>query len=77
MKIASFYDFLAENQFLPTLCVRYGNMFKIWMSGFNYDVKVTSYVNGWYLFWYQWKEETLNYGIYIGSKYKGIGRLLL
>ena len=23
----------------------------------HYDVIVTSYINGWYLFWYQWKED--------------------
>ena len=23
----------------------------------HYDVIVTSYINGWYICWYQWKEE--------------------
>ena len=27
----------------------------------HYDVIVRSYINGWYLFWYQWKEEVHRY----------------
>ena len=46
-----------ENRFLDILWV-FPIMFKILRSRLHYDVIVTSYVDGWYLFWYQWKEET-------------------
>ena len=39
------------------------NMFKILRSCLHYDVRVTSNVDGWYLFWYQWKEETYSYTV--------------
>ena len=28
----------------------------------HYDVVVTSYINDWYLFWYQWKEDVQFWG---------------
>ena len=37
----------------------------------HYDVIVMSYINGWYLFWYQWKEDAhtytlvVNLGLYV------------
>ena len=33
-------------------------MIKILRVCLHYDATVTSYENGWCLFWYQWKEET-------------------
>ena len=33
-------------------------MFKILKIHLHYDVIVTSHEDGWYLFWYEWKEET-------------------
>ena len=29
------------------------------------DVIVTSYINGWYLFWYQWKEDVHTYTLVV------------
>ena len=31
----------------------------------HYDVIVTSYINGWYLFWYQWKEDVQTYTLVV------------
>ena len=31
----------------------------------HYDVKVTSYINGWYLFWYQWEEDVHTYTLVV------------
>ena len=31
----------------------------------HYDVIVTSYINGWYLFWYQWKEDVHTYTLVV------------
>ena len=36
-------------------------MFKILRSRLHYDVIMTSYTVGWYLFWYQWIEKTHYY----------------
>ena len=30
-----------------------------------YDIIVTSYINGWYLFWYQWKEDVHTYTLVV------------
>ena len=30
-----------------------------------YDVKVSSYINGWYLFWYQWKKDFQSYTLVV------------
>ena len=59
------YNFLAENRFLPTLCVYF-------RSCLHYDIIVTSYADGWYLFGINGNRRQL----YSGSKHKGIGRLL-
>ena len=37
------------------------NMFTILRLRLHYDVIVTSYADGWYLFWYQWIEEAPGY----------------
>ena len=58
MKISCSYNFLAENRFLHIF-----NMFKILSSRLHYDVIKTSYVDGWYLFWDQWNEETHSYTV--------------
>ena len=31
----------------------------------HYDLIVTSYINGWYLFWYQWKEDVHTYTLVV------------
>ena len=31
-----------------------------------YDVIVTSYINGWYLFWYFWKKDIHSYKLVVG-----------
>ena len=51
-------------------------MFKFLRSRLHYDVIVTSYVDGWYLFWYQWKEKTYSYTWVANNIYKVIGRSL-
>ena len=44
--------------------------FSIFEGVINYDVIVTSYINGWYLFWHHWKEDdhtvtlVVNLGLY-------------
>ena len=45
-------------------------MFKILRSRLHYDVIVTSYEDGWYLFWYQWKEETHSYTLVASMRYR-------
>ena len=67
-----FLWFLAKNHFC-LFFVYIFNLFKILWSHLHYDIIMTSYADGWCLFWYQWKEETR---LYSGSKHKGIGRLL-
>ena len=34
----------------------------------HYDLIVTSYINGWYLFWYQWKEDVHTYTLVVKVK---------
>ena len=60
MEIACFYDFLHKNQFLPIFYAQNGHFSILWARS-HYDVIVTSYINGWYLFWYQWKEDVHTY----------------
>ena len=60
MKIACFYDFLRKNQFLPIFYTQ-NDHFSIFVGSSHYDVIVKSYINGWYLFWYQWKEDVHTY----------------
>ena len=31
----------------------------------HYDVIVIPYINGWYLFWYQWKEDVQTYTLVV------------
>ena len=31
----------------------------------NYDVIVRSYINGWYVLWYQWKEDVHSYTLVV------------
>ena len=35
----------------------------------HYDVIVTSYINGYYLFWYQWKEDVHTYTLVVNLGY--------
>ena len=58
MKIACFLRFLRKNQFLPIFYTQNGHFS-------HYDVIVTSYINGWYLFWYQWKEDVHTYTLVV------------
>ena len=64
MKIACFYDFLRKNQFLPIFYSQMAISQFSWALS-HYDVKVTSYINGWYLFWYQWKEDVHTYTLVV------------
>ena len=45
-------------------------MFKILRSHLHYDVIVTSYADGWYLFWYHWKEQTHSYTLVANIGYR-------
>ena len=65
-----FYDFLRKTQFLPIFYTQ-NSHFSILVARSHYDVIVTSCINGWYLFWYQWKEDVhdtytlvVNLGLY-------------
>ena len=62
MKIACFYDFSRKNQFLPIFCTQNGH------SRSHYDIIVTSYINGWYLFWYQCKEDVRTYTLVVNLR---------
>ena len=56
MKIICFYDFLRKNQF----CLYFTHkvtIFQFSRACLHYDVIARSYINGWKLFWYQWKED--------------------
>ena len=60
MKIAYFYDFYVKINFFLYFT------HKMAISQFSrarsrYEVIVTSYIDGWYLFWYQWKEDVHTY----------------
>ena len=61
MKIACFHNFLHENQFLPIYFTRKTSISQFSRAWSLYDVIVTSYINGWYLFWYHWKEDIHSY----------------
>ena len=52
MKITCVYDFLWFTQ---------NDYFLIFEGVLTYDVILRLYINGWYLFWYQWKEEVHSY----------------
>ena len=51
--------FSQKSIFAYSLCILFSIMFKLLRSLLHYDVIVTSYGNGWYLFWYQWKTERI------------------
>ena len=55
------FFFSRKSIFAYILCIF--NMFEIFRSRLHYDVIVTSYAGGWYLFWYQWKEDTHSYTV--------------
>ena len=38
----------------------------------HYDIKVRSYIIGWYLFWYQWKEKVHSYTLVTNLGYYDI-----
>ena len=59
-----FYDFLHKNQFLPIFYAYMAISQFLWARS-HYDVIVTSYINGWYLFWYQWKEDVHTYTLVV------------
>ena len=64
MKITRFMIFLRKNKFLSIFYTQNYNF-----SGFEcvltYDIIVRSYINGWYLFWYQWKEDVHSYTLVV------------
>ena len=64
VNIACFYDLLAKNYFWPIiLCT-----FKIFPN-FHVPANImTSYEDGWYLFWYQWKEEPHSYTLVANTR---------
>ena len=64
MKIAGFYDFVGKNEFLPIFYTQNGHFQFSWARS-HYDVMVTSYINGWYLFWYQWKKDVHTYTLVV------------
>ena len=64
MKIACFYDFLRKKLFLPIFYAQMAISQFLWARS-HYDVIVTSYINGWYLFWYQWKEDVHTYTLVV------------
>ena len=70
MKI-EFVSRKAENRFLPILCIYMLNMLKILRARLHYHAIVTSYENGRYLFWYQWKGETHSYAL-VANISKGV-----
>ena len=59
-----FYDFLGKNQFLPIFSHKMAISQFSWARS-HYDVIVTSYINGWYLLWYQWKEDVHTYTLVV------------
>ena len=69
MKIACFYDFLRKNQFLP---IFYAQNSQFSWAHSHYDLIVTSYINGWYLFWYQWKEDVHTYTLVVNLGLYGL-----
>ena len=52
------------------LCAYIFNMFKVLRARLHYDVIVTSYADEWYLFWYQWNEETHSYSVLANIRYR-------
>ena len=56
MKIAYFMIILRKNKFLSIFYTQNDN-FSVFEACSHYYVIVRSYINGWYLFWYQWKED--------------------
>ena len=65
MKIAFIHDFLRKK---INFCLYFTH--KMTISRFLracpiYDVIVTSYIYGWYLFWYQWKEDIHSYTLVV------------
>ena len=64
MKIECFYDFLRKNQFLPIFAYKMAISQFSWARS-HYVVIVMSYINGWYLFWYQWKEDVHTYTLVV------------
>ena len=63
--MACFYDFLRKNQFLPIFYTQNAWPFLNFRGRAHIDVIVTSYINGWYLFWYQWKEDVHTYTLVV------------
>ena len=60
MKVACSYDFYVKINF----CLYFTHkitIFQFSRACSHYDVIVRSYINGWYLFWYQWKGDVHSY----------------
>ena len=61
MKIACFYDFLRKKSI-------FAYILRTKWPFLNFRGRahiMTSYINGWYLFWYQWKEDVHTYTLVV------------
>ena len=58
-----FYDFLQrkKNQFLLIFYTKKMTISQFLRACSHQNVIVRSYINGWYLFWHQWKEDVHTY----------------
>ena len=66
-----FLRFFSQNRFCLFFVFIF-NMLKILRLRLHYDTIVTSYADGWYLFWYQWKEETHSYTVVANIRVQGV-----
>ena len=53
-------DFVRKNQFSPLFYTQ-NDHYQFSRACSHYDAIVRSYINGWYLLWYQWKEDVHTY----------------
>ena len=65
MTIACFYYFQDENKFCLIYYTRNYNISQFSRACSHYDVIVRSYIIGWYLLWYQWKEDVQSYTLVV------------
>ena len=68
MKTEFSYDFCWRKKHFWPIIYAHSEYFSIFEDGLTLYVIVTPYEHGWYLFWYQWIEETHRQGYWAFSK---------
>ena len=75
VKIACFYDFFIRKPIFflfQAILYVHDEFSRNFEGALKYDVLVTSYQDGWYFRWYQWKEDTNSYTLVANTRVKAL-----